>query len=163
MKYFPLCFLLLCACEVPDNPEPVNPEATHVAAAVDQFIMAISTQDTTAFRNVMLPEGAAIALFTQDGVPGYGWRMADQDVAMLGAATSPMLERVWEPEIRIDGMLASVWTRYDFYMDEAFSHCGTDAFHLVKTAAGWKIASIIYTIEPEVENCPESPLGDPVF
>ncbi len=169
LYYASFCLLLFVGCEVPESANanqdlPKHPETANITAAVDQFINAISNQDTTAFRDVMLPEGAAIALFTrEDGSQGYGWRMAEQDVAMLGSATEPMLERVWEPEIRVDGRLASVWTRYDFYQNEAFSHCGTDAFHLIKTEGAWKVASIIYTIEPDVASCPQSPLGAPTF
>ena len=48
-------------------------------------------------------------------------------------------EKIWDTEIRIDGNLAQVWTKYGFYLDEKFSHCGVDAIHLTKTKDGWKI------------------------
>ncbi len=139
-----------------------QPEA-EVEAVVTQFLDAISKRDTTAFRSVMLPEGAAIALFHKDQQPAYGWRKVDGDIRMLATSESALLERMWEPEIKIDGLLASVWTRYDFHVDGKFSHCGTDAFHVIKTQEGWKIASIIYTIESDLAKCPESPLGPPKF
>ncbi|MFK7848276.1 MAG: hypothetical protein AB8G77_23515 [Rhodothermales bacterium] len=141
-----------------------HPEAhAEVEVVVNQFLDAISQKDTTAFREVMLPEGAAIALFNGENGPGYGWRNVNRDIEMLGGGQSSLLERAWEPEIKIDGLLASVWTRYDFHVDGVFSHCGTDAFHIIKTKDGWKIASIIYTIESDAAKCPESPLGEPQF
>ncbi len=48
-------------------------------------------------------------------------------------------EKIWDTEIRIDGNLAQVWTKYGFYLDDKFSHCGVDAIHLTRTKDGWKI------------------------
>lgn len=48
-------------------------------------------------------------------------------------------EKIWDTEIRIDGNLAQVWTKYGFYLGEKFSHCGVDAIHLTRTKDGWKI------------------------
>jgi hypothetical protein len=48
-------------------------------------------------------------------------------------------EEIWDLEIRIDGDLAQTWCDYAFYIDNKFSHCGADAFHLSRTEDGWKI------------------------
>ena len=49
-------------------------------------------------------------------------------------------EEWWSPEVRINGNLAQVWTPYAFYIDDTFSHCGVDAFHLIRLDDGsWKI------------------------
>ena len=55
------------------------------------------------------------------------------------------------------GPIASVWTPYDFWVDGKFSHCGIDIFDLVKTAEGWKISGLTYTVERT--GCAPSPLG----
>src|SRR5256885_3716182 len=39
-------------------------------------------------------------------------------------------ERMWNPEVRIDGGIATLWTPYDFHVGPRFSHCGYDAFQL---------------------------------
>ncbi len=137
--------------------------AAEVEKVVTAFLEAISRKDTTAFRATMIPEASLTVVFNREGKPGYNLRPVDSDVRMLGSVENKFLERMWEPEIRIDGLLASVWTRYDFYTDGKFSHCGTDAFHVLNTAEGWKISSVSYTIEPDPEKCPESPLGEPEF
>jgi hypothetical protein len=74
-------------------------------------------------------------------------------IEALGRATEPWNERMFNPEVRIDGALASVWTAYDFHLGEKFSHCGVDAFHLLKTGAGWKIVSLSDTARRE--GCPK--------
>jgi hypothetical protein len=64
---------------------------------------------------------------------------------------------MWNPEVRVHGPIASVWTAYDFWVDGKFSHCGVDVFDLVKTAEGWKISGGAYTVERT--GCAPSPLG----
>jgi hypothetical protein len=69
------------------------------------------------------------------------------------------LERMWDPEVRVRGAIAQLWTRYDFHGNGTFSHCGVDAFNLVKTDEGWKIAGAMWTVERT--GCAPSPLGAP--
>jgi hypothetical protein len=45
----------------------------------------------------------------------------------------------------MDGSLAAVWVDYAFYLNNTFSHCGVDSFHLVKTEEGWKIFNLVDT------------------
>lgn len=129
------------------------------ARIAEQLLEAISTRDTTLFRQLMAPEAILASTRMRDGIPDYRTSTVDQNVAMLAAEGPQFLERMWNPEVQVDGQVASVWTRYDFYVDGDFSHCGTDAFQLVLTENGWKIISLIYTIEPDRTQCPESPLG----
>ena len=59
-------------------------------------------------------------------------------------------EMIWDEKILIDGNLAQVWTNYAFYLGKKFSHCGVDAFHLVKGADGnWRIFHLADTHQKE--------------
>ena len=71
-----------------------------------------------------------------------------------------MAERMWDPEVRIDGPVATFWTAYDFYRGLEFSHCGTDAFQLAKTPDGWKVAAVSYTVQMPPD-CSTHPAGPP--
>ena len=51
-------------------------------------------------------------------------------------------ERIYDVKIQVDGPLATAWTPYKFYFGENFSHCGVNAFTLIKTDDGWKISGI---------------------
>ena len=67
----------------------------------------------------------------------------------LNAVGTPH-EQVWDEriggyEIKIDGDLASVWTPYQFYAGDNFSHCGVNSFQLAKLDGKWKIIYIIDT------------------
>jgi hypothetical protein len=48
-------------------------------------------------------------------------------------------EEIWDVKVQLDGDFAQAWCDYAFYVDKTFSHCGVDAFHLIKSKDGWKI------------------------
>ena len=58
-------------------------------------------------------------------------------------------EDMYAPETKVFGDLALVWGRYVFFVNGKISHCGVNAFHLVRTDAGWKIAGASSTMEPQ--------------
>jgi hypothetical protein len=65
-------------------------------------------------------------------------------------------ELIWSPKIEVDGNFAQVWAPYAFYVDKTFHHCGVDAFHLFKNAAGeWKIFQLSDTRQKEGCNVPK--------
>ena len=70
----------------------------------------------------------------------------------IGEYTGPdYIEKMISPEAKVSGDLAVVSGRYTFYVGDKFSHCGTDVFSLVRTAAGWKIAQGSFTLEFQCE------------
>ncbi len=54
-------------------------------------------------------------------------------------------ERISGFDIKIDGELASVWTPYQFYLGDNFSHCGVNSFQMAKMGGEWKIIYIVDT------------------
>lgn len=54
-------------------------------------------------------------------------------------------ERLSGYDIKIDGDLATAWTPYSFFVNDNFSHCGVNAFTLVRQNNSWKILSITDT------------------
>lgn len=62
---------------------------------------------------------------------------------------SEIKEDMYEVEAKIYGDLALVFGRYVFFVDNKISHCGVNAFHMVRTDSGWKIANAASTIEPQ--------------
>jgi hypothetical protein len=49
---------------------------------------------------------------------------------------------IQDVEIRMDGSLATVWAYYDFFAGDRFSHCGYDAFQLLKSQSEWKVVGV---------------------
>lgn len=54
-------------------------------------------------------------------------------------------EKLTSMTIQVDDNIAQVWTDYSFYAGEVFSHCGVNAFQLVKQNGTWKIIQIMDT------------------
>lgn len=66
--------------------------------------------------------------------------------AIAGKNSSDIwFEKLISFEILIDGNLASVWTPYEFYVNDTFSHCGVNSFQLFKRDENWEIVYIIDT------------------
>lgn len=52
-------------------------------------------------------------------------------------------EKLLSYDIKIDGNLASVWTPYEFYVNDNFSHCGANSFQLFNNNGKWQIIYIV--------------------
>lgn len=52
-------------------------------------------------------------------------------------------EKLLSYDIKIDGNLASVWTPYEFYFNEKFSHCGANSFQMFNDNGKWKIIYLV--------------------
>ena len=137
-------------------------DSAAVVAAVQRLFDAMSKRDTIAARALLLPGSQFISVRPATGnAPAAAPRRQADSVFLRSLATGreQLLERFWAPVVKVHGPLAEVWTPYDFHIDGKFSHCGIDMFTLLRTSAGWQIASIVYTVEPT--GCAASPLGPP--
>jgi hypothetical protein len=54
-------------------------------------------------------------------------------------------ERLLSYHIQIDGPMANVWTPYEFFLNNTFSHCGVNSFQLFNDGEQWKIVSVMDT------------------
>jgi hypothetical protein len=140
-------------------PEASPAERDAVLAAVQKFFDTMASGDVAAGRAGSIPEGRFFSVReSAPGVPPAVRTFTNQEsYDRMASDKRKLQERMWNPEVRIHGPIAVVWTAYDFWVDGKFSHCGVDAFNLVKTQDGWKLAGGLYTIEPT--GCAPSPLG----
>lgn len=137
----------------------VASDSAAVLAVVERLFGAMSRRDTMAARALLLP-GSRLTSMRADTLGGSAALRTQSDVELLiGLATGrdTLRERMWSPVVRVHGALADVWAPYDFHVNGKRTHCGVDVFSIVRSAAGWQIAGITYTVEPT--GCPESPLG----
>jgi hypothetical protein len=124
-------------------------ERRDVLAAVQRLFDAMAAHDQAALMAAVIPEGRITSHRVRDGqvsLHASGWTEWAQQVA---GATQRLEERMYDPQVRIRGSLATVWTSYTFHIDGAFSHCGIDLFDLAKVDGRWRILNISYTAETE--------------
>ncbi len=87
------------------------------------------------------PDGKAVV--NEVPVQAFIQRVSGSQPGMLN-------ERILNYNIQVDGDLASVWTPYEFYYGDEFSHCGSNSFQLFRDPAqGWQIIYIIDTRKRE--------------
>ena len=130
-------------------------EERAVIEAAQAVFDAMEALDPESFRKSMVPEGFFLAV----GFETTRRTTRDEFAARMADQTRPMIERMWDPEVRIDGPVATLWAPYDFYGGVEFSHCGTDALQLAKTPVGWKVVVVSYTVQmpPTCSTHPEGP------
>ena len=143
---------------IPIQAQAAQTDRDQVIAAVQGFFDSMATRDPQLAARVLTPEGRFYSTREQDGKPVVRSQTFEAFIAGLPKGTSKQLERMWDPEVKIHGPIATLWTRYDFHTDGKFSHCGIDAFDLVKTEEGWKLAGGTYTVESKCEPSPLGPL-----
>jgi hypothetical protein len=120
-------------------------ERAAVLAVVDRLWEAMKTRDTAMARSVFDSSAMLSRVVTRNGEARVQLTPVSAFIEALGRATESWNERMFNPEVRIDGPLAIVWTEYDFHLGTQFSHCGVDAFQLLKTSAGWKVVALADT------------------
>ena len=112
-----------------------------VRAVVDRLFDGMRSRDTTMMRSVFADEAQFYGLDREGNV-----RITTPSEFITSIARAPeglLLDEVLhDVEIRIDGPLASVWTYYDFFAGDDFSHCGYDAFQMLKVQGEWKIVAL---------------------
>lgn len=135
---------------------PADREA--VLKTVQAFFDTMTARDVEGAREILMPQGRFHAMRIEEGKPDVRAFSNEEYFSQLASSKQVMRERMWNPEVRIHGLIATVWTPYDFWIDGKLSHCGIDAFDLIRTEEGWKIAGGTYTIEAKCEPSPLGPL-----
>ncbi|QHJ06275.1 nuclear transport factor 2 family protein [Hymenobacter busanensis] len=125
---------------------PAAAETEAVKQTVTRFFEGLRKGDSAMVRGTLAP---AVVLHTISARGGQTQVLAESPKEFLQAVGTPHKE-VWDERITfervlLDGQLASVWTPYQFYLGNKFSHCGYNSFQLVKLAAGWRIVYVIDT------------------
>jgi hypothetical protein len=139
--------------------QPAAQERDAVMKTVQAFFDTMTASDVEGARQILQPQGRFHAMSIKDGKPDVRAFSNEEYFAILQEnSRQKRQERIWNPEIRIHGLIATITAPYDFWIDGKFSHCGVDVFELIKTEDGWKIAGGVYTVESK---CDPSPLGPP--
>ncbi|UYZ59992.1 nuclear transport factor 2 family protein [Hymenobacter latericus] len=141
--------LLLSCCLAGLAPVAAAQSATDTKAVkqtIDTFFEGMRKGDSAMVRSTLAPTVVMQTISTRGDSPQV---RTENPAEFLKAVGTPHPE-VWDERISyervlIDAGLASVWTPYQFYAGNKFSHCGYNSFQLVRMAQGWKIAYVIDT------------------
>ena len=123
-------------------------ERDKVLDVIQKTFDALAERSAAKFRAAFWPE----AVLAVDRPDAQGNRQQTfskvEDFARsieAGALDSPPVKEVMhDPQVQIDGNIASVWTKYTFTRGD-YSAEGVDSFQLVRRNGEWKIFSLTYT------------------
>lgn len=140
------CIVLLAAPRLVAQSPAISPALRDsIMQPVHAVFAGMNTRDTAMMRSAFAP-GALLG-----GVPAPGKSPVFTSVdgflrSIAGApATMAFREQVYDAEIRVDGGLATAWMFYTFAINDKISHCGVDAFQMVRTSGGWKAIAVADT------------------
>ena len=140
-----LYFLLVFSCS--NLFAQTTDEELAVKATIDRLFDGMRAGDSTIVRSVFDSTARLqTAFFDKDGKPVLRTGSIDRFVGAVGTPHDEMWdEKIWSFDVLIDGLLATAWTDYTFFLGKKMSHCGVNAFHLFKSENGWKITQITDT------------------
>ena len=129
-------------------------ERAQVMVAVERVFAAINSNDAEALRQIAIPEGMNISLrYQPDGTTKLRVKSNAQDASDTTTETRKFTEKYWDPTVLVHNGVAMFWAPYSFDIDGKRSHCGVDQFDFVKVDGEWKLASSMWTVEPN--GCPK--------
>lgn len=122
---------------------------TEVLATLDRFTTALRAKDSAGMAAVLHP-AARMTLLRPVTASGDSVRVVvlsgTQFIGVATAAAQPPLdEPIRNPQVTVHQHLATVWAEYQVRIDGNVSHCGYDAFQLVRTTEGWRLLNVADT------------------
>jgi hypothetical protein len=143
-----LCFAICCF--IPSASYAQSEEAK-VKEVITKMFDGMRIADSASIMNAFAPNAImqTIAKTKQQSDTIRGNTVAQFASSIAKQKAGVLDERISFAQISIDANLAQVWTPYQFFLNGVFSHCGVNAFHLVKLNGEWKIQYIIDTRRKE--------------
>ena len=141
---------------------PGDDDRAAILATVQSLFDALATGDGQILREIMHPDVLMHSVErAADGMRSTSTSTREELIARLEGSDDTLIERMFDPEVRISGDLAMVWTPYDFYIGSDFSHCGADALLLTRgDDDAWSIVALSWTrLQPP--RCELHPDGTP--
>lgn len=138
---------LVAACVLAAAPLRAQHPEQDVLAVIRRVFDGMRSGDSAMARSAFDASARLVSVSTDSaGNPTVSMADIDRFLAAVGRPRNEVWdERIWDTEVRVDGGLASVWTKYAFYRGEQLSHCGVDVFELVRRPDGWKIVHLADT------------------
>lgn len=124
-----------------------DPEEAAIKKTIDLLFEGMKKGDSSMVRIVFHSTARLMTCYTDKN--GISHVAEDSIPAFLNDVGTPHKEQ-WNEKITSinicrDMNLVQVWTTYEFYVDDSFSHCGVNAFQLVKENDQWTIIQLTDT------------------
>ena len=150
-RFFYLLFVLFfAASNISYSQQSSNRTAAEdsIKVVINNFFAGMKNADTALVRSTISESilfNTILADFAGNARKCEQESMTDFLISITKYPVGQLDEQIVYETIKIDQMLATVWTPYKFYFKGNFSHCGVNCFQLLRYKEGWKIQTIIDT------------------
>lgn len=140
-----IVFIIVLVCALSFHAQEKSPE-NEIKKVIETFFEGLHKGDSTLMATTLHKD---IKIQTTSSMRGpNGLLQTDSKAKLLTAIANKnpahvYLEKLLSYTIKIDGNIASVWTPYEFYFNNNFSHCGANSFQLFKDQTHWKIIYLV--------------------
>lgn len=131
-------------------------DAASAHAAVVQIFDGMRTADPALVRAVFADDARFAMIDGRESPPRIRVQSVEGWITAIGNSGGSWDEQIYDVEVMVDGVMASVWAPYTFYRDGTISHCGINSIEMLHDAGGWKVTQISDTRRQG--DCPD-PLG----
>jgi hypothetical protein len=143
MKFFLLLISLLASSISISQNSFSNSDAKQI---VDTFFEGFHKGDTLLMNSVIANDVVMQTVYANKN--GENLLTTDSIEGLISAIANRPADQKWDErlldyQIGVDGNLAHVWTPYEFWYNDEFSHCGANSFTIAKFDDGWKIIHLI--------------------
>ncbi len=119
-----------------------------VVAVVDKLFDNMAAHKPDAIVALHTADAQLVALIKQaDGKSLIQTLKAEQFSKSFAVKNAEIKEVMYDHKVEIHDDLALVSGRYVFFVNDKISHCGANAFHLVRTEKGWLIGGASSTMD----------------
>ena len=121
-------------------------EEVAVRTIISQFFEGMNKSDTTLIKSTLMAGMRLQTVANKQGQVSVKEDDISKFIASVGKAKPGSLdERLGAYDVKTDGDLATAFTPYQFWYNGQQSHCGANAFTLVRVDGTWKVQTIIDT------------------
>lgn len=145
-----IMFVLLVSISVLAQKEAKTDDSKDVLAVVNKLFDKMKEHKPDEIVALHTADAQLVALIKQaDGKSKIQTLKTEEFSKQFAVKKAEIKETMYAPKTEVFGDLALVSGRYVFFVNGKVSHCGLNAFHLVRTDEGWRIAGISSTLEPQ--------------
>jgi hypothetical protein len=123
-------------------------EKNSVKNTIDAFFNGFHNQDSMVIKSTVSPDIIMQTIGTdKEGLSVVKTSEFNKFLRSIVSIpdTTKFQEKLLSYEIKVDGDMANAWTPYEFWINDALSHCGVNSFQLHKQEGVWRIIYIIDT------------------
>lgn len=142
-KIIPILLLFFASIAISAQ---ASQEQKAIKKVIETFFEGLHQGDSTLMRTTMHQDVKIQTTFSTE--KGENMLRNQSKLSLLTGVANKKpemnyLEKLSSYSIKIDGNLASVWTPYEFYVNDNFSHCGANSFQLFNNNGQWQIIYIV--------------------